>query len=425
MLQETSAEHSGEQIPMNGSTRRVVITGRGLISSLGNNVEKVFDRLLAGDSAVRFMDHWPVPAPAAALEEPERERLFQRLPRSRSRSMGKVALYSALAALDALEDSGLQDISGPETACVAGSTMGSSEVLEETFRTLLLGQGMQNISPMNFFKCSSHTAAYNTANVLGITGAVYAPSAACASGLQSIGLASLLIASGECKIAVAGGSEELSHMVSESFLLMDAHAKAASGNRDFREYPKPFDRERNGLVCGEGSGIVILEEYEHARKRGAVIHGEIVSFASNRGKDTVSQSDTGAVEECLERLFSGSSSDNIKEISYINAHATGTLQGDRSEAEALRRYFRGSVPVSSLKGALGHTLGASGSLELILTLEMMKRGLILPTLNLKEPSEDCAGLDHVMQVREKPLNCFIKNAFAFGSINASILCRKI
>lgn len=405
---------------MNRTGKRIVITGAGVVSALGSTPAELFENLAAGKSAIRMMNTWPVPVPAAPL--PETPSGMERLSRTERRSMGRVAHLAAIAGLAAFRDSGLDELPSERTACVIGSTLGASRVFEETFETLLLGGGREEISPMNFFKCASHTAAFNTANVLHIGGPVYAPASACAAGLQSIGLAAGLLLSGEADFAVAGGADELSHMVAESFCRMEAYAHPSAGEMP-ENAARPFDRNRSGLVCGEGAATVLLEEYEHARKRGARIYAEIEAYATNRGTEQVTQSDSAAVERCFRLL--ANQAESFDGLGLISAHATGTRQGDRAEAEALRRMFGSTVPVASLKGQLGHTLGASGALELIASLEMMRRGVLLPSANLCEPDQECAGPDYIREIRERKFNRFIKDCFAFGGINAVMLCRSI
>lgn len=406
---------------MNKMPRRVVISGSGVVSALGYNAQELFANLLAGSTAVKFMEDWQIKVPAAPITDfvlPEELKK-----RCWTRTMGRLSQYCAVAATAAVRDSGLQQL--PEngrTACVIGSTFGSTGILDDTYNMLLCGGGMNDVSPMNFFKTVSHTAASNTANVLGIDGAVYAPAAACASGLQSIGMAALLIASGEADCAIAGGGEELCQRVVESFILMDAQARCNSS--EAANYPRPFDCRRNGLVCGEGAAIVVLEEYESARKRGANIIAEIQGYASNRGMNSITQSDSTAIKKCFAMLQEKCDFPTGRKFA-VNAHATGTIQGDQAEAEALYDFFGSSVPVSSFKGNLGHTLGAAGAVELIAALEMMHHNIVLPTGNLNNPAAECGKLDLVNSVREEKYDMLLKNSFAFGGINAVMLCSKI
>ena len=403
---------------MNANGRRVVITGRGIVSALGNTPETLFARLAAGDSAVRIAADWGTHLPVAPVDLPEKT--VRSIPRAMRRSMGRVALLSALAGRNAAEDAKLKesDLRSSRTGCVIGSTMGSAGSIEETFRTLYLGNGMTDISPMAFFKCASHTTAFNTAHLLGMTGMVYSPSAACASGLQAVGIASSMIRSGEQDIVLAGGADEVNRVVSGCFELMNAHAVCTDGCPE--NVARPFERTRNGLVCGEGAGVLVLEEYEHAKARGADILAEVYAYATCQCPDSVSQSDSASILRCLHEVYRLADL-KPEETDYINAHATSTIQGDLAEAVALRRFFGSSVPVSSMKGHLGHTLGASGVLETVISLEMMKNRLLIPTRNLNEPDPACEGLDFVRTLTEKPVRTILKNCFAFGGINSTLL----
>lgn len=274
---------------------------------------------------------------------------------------------------------------------------------------------------MQFFKSVSHTAAFNVANWFGIRGCVLSPSAACASALQAIGVGRDLIASGTQDLVLCGGAEELAPEVPVSFELIEA-----SGGFDHAHPEKasrPFDAERRGLVCGEGAGIVMLESLEHARKRGAEILGEIRGYATCASGSALSQSDASAILRCLELVYRDAGVEPAC-TDYVSAHATSTIQGDREEAAALRKFFGDSVPVSSLKGHLGHTLGASGGIELIATLEMAARSELLPTLNLEHPDEECGSVDLIRGIRPREIRFFLKNSFAFGGINATLLCSR-
>jgi 3-oxoacyl-[acyl-carrier-protein] synthase II len=397
----------------------------GLTSALGLDVGVFFDRLEAGDSAVRLMPDWsrklkinPVAAPVVLSEGIEKS-----IPRNFRRSMGRMSIYSALAAEKALQASGLprEFIASGRCACVIGSTMGSSESIMEASRIVILNDS-ENMPALQFFKCASHSAAFNTANFLGLTGCVLAPAAACASGLQAIGIGRDLILSGVQDAAICGGAEEVTPEVTASFELMFAAARGFSGPPQYSS--RPFAADRAGLVCGEGAGLVVLEEYEHAARRGANIHCEIIGYATCGCGSHVSQSDHRSIVRCMDLTFRDAAI-SPGQADYISAHATATVHGDSEEAMAIREFFGHETPVSSLKGHLGHTLGASGAIELIASLEMMRRGRILPTLNLERVADDCAGLDHVRSVREHKINVFVKNCFAFGGINATLICRKV
>jgi 3-oxoacyl-[acyl-carrier-protein] synthase II len=187
--------------------------------------------------------------------------------------------------------------------------------------------------------------------------------------------------------------------------------------------PRPFDRDRDGLVCGEGSGLVVLEDYDRAIKRNAKIYAEIVGYSTTANGLHVSQSNKESMIYCMRQALKDAGV-NADAIDYVSAHATATIQGDQEEAEAIRDVFGSTVPVSSLKGYIGHTLGASGAIELAASLSMMEQGVIYPTLNLEHVSPECAGIQHVMEPIKKQVRTVLKNGFAFGGINAALVYTK-
>lgn len=403
--------------------RRVVITGVGVVSSLGNTPAELYGNLRNGVSGVRVMTEWTGNGePSLGAPVPLTAAMEKTIPRTWRRSMGRIGIFAALAARSAVESSAFpaEELPNGRCGCVIGSTMGGSNSISEAYR-LMLDNRLDEMSAMQFFKCVSHTAAFNVANMLGIRGCVLSPSAACASALQAIGLGRDLIAAGTQDMIVCGGAEELGPEVPVSFELIEA-----SGGFD-RSAPekasRPFDASRRGLVCGEGAGLVILESLEHAERRGAAIFGEILGYATCATGTSLSQSDAAAIRRCFELVYRDAGLEPSR-TGYVSAHATSTVQGDREEAAAIREFFGDRVPVSSLKGHLGHTLGASGGLELIASLEMMARSELLPTLNLERPAEECAGLDYVQRVRPHEFDFFLKNSFAFGGINATLLCSR-
>ena len=402
---------------MNG-LKRVVITGCGIYSALGATPGELFDSIAAGKSAiVRGNEEDDFLPTAPAPRDPER---FRALPRTLRRAMAPSACFTAMAGLEALKDSGFtqDDLQRLEAGCAVGSTMGSVSALRDGYSLVLSGQS-DRLSPMHFFKSASHTTAFNLARTLGLVGAVYSPCSACASGLQAMGLGAALIAAGQTAVMFCGGADETGSEVSGSFALMYAHAPVED---DPAQSSRPFSADRKGLVCGEGAAVFCLEEYDHAVRRGAKIYGEIVGYASNSGGNGLSQSDAPAIARCMAETCA-SAGISPSDIDYVSAHATSTLQGDAAEAAAIREVFGAHVPVSSLKGHLGHTLGASGPLEIAAVFEMARHGVLLPTRNLDAVDPACAGIDHVTAPREKTIRTFFKNSFAFGGINASLICR--
>ncbi len=335
-----------------------------------------------------------------------------------------MGIFSVQAAKEAVEDAQLDTsiINSARTGCIIGSTMGGAEAMNDTFELMLPEKDLSQLSSMNFFKCVSHTAAMNVSQYFGIKGYVMATSAACASALQAIGAAYGLIQAAKQDVILCGGAEELHAIVTGSFDIL--YATSTHFNDRPELTPRPFDKDRDGLVCGEGSGILVLEEYEHAKKRNAKIYAEVIGYHTCGSGEHVSQSNQKAMIECMNETLKTASM-KAEDIDYINAHATATLHGDQEECEALKEIFGDKVPVSSLKGYIGHTLGASGSIELIAALKMMDTNKIYPTKNLMNISDDCKGIQHVMEIQEKEIHCILKNCFAFGGINASLICKSI
>jgi 3-oxoacyl-[acyl-carrier-protein] synthase II len=305
--------------------------------------------------------------------------------------------------------------------CIIGSTMGGPESLCETFETMLPERDLSRLSAMKFFQCVSHTAAMNVAQYLGITGCVMATCAACASSLQAIGLGYDLIRMGRQDVVICGGSEEVHPTVTGSFDILFA---TSTGYNDAPERtPRPFDSERDGLVCGEGCGILVLEDFERALERGVKPHAEIIGYHTGGSGEHVSQSNRASIVHCLEEALK-SAELSPGDVDYISAHGTATRHGDEVEANAIAEVFGDTVPVSSLKGHIGHTLGASGALELIVSLMVMKNGVIHPTLNLETVDEGCGGIHHVREPLHRDVRVVMKNCFAFGGINAALVCRR-
>lgn len=381
--------------------------------------------LREGRSAVRRMEGWEayegLRSLVAAPAELQDERL---IPRKVRRSMGRMSIFAAQAAGQAVADAGLDEdiLRGGRTACVIGSTMGSAGSICETFEIMLPERDLSNLPSTQFFQCVSHTSAMNVAQYLGITGTVMATSAACASGLQAIGAGYHLVRQGVQDVALCGGAEELHPTVTGSFDVL--FATSVGYNDRPESTPRPFDAKRDGLVCGEGSGVIVLEDYERARARDAHIYAEIIGYHTCGSGVHVSQSNSPAMARCMSEALREAQL-AADAVDYISAHATATVQGDVEEAGAIREVFGEAAAVSSLKGNVGHTLGASGCLELIASLNMMAEGVVYPTLNLAEVDPDCAGIDHVKETREQTVRTILKNSFAFGGINAALVCRAL
>jgi len=405
--------------------RRVAITGMGVIAPLGNDVPALAAAIEARRSGVRRMNDWQsyiglrslVAAPAALQNE-------KQIPRQNRRTMGRMSLFAAQAAEQAVRDAGLDaaTLHGGRFGCIIGSTMGSAASINEAFELMYPQRDLSQLPSTKFFQCVSHTAAMNVAQFLGVTGCVMATSAACASGLQAIGAGYDLIRLGRQDAVLCGGAEELHPTVTASFDVL--YATSTGYNDRPALTPRPFDQDRDGLVCGEGAGLLVLEDFDAARRRKAPIYAEVIGYHTCGNGSHVSESDRAAMIVCMRAALAAAGVEP-RDVDYVSAHATATLQGDPAEAAAVRDVLGGGVPISSLKGYLGHTLGASGAIELILALVMMQRGVIYPTLNLDHVASDCEGLDHVTTPRPQAIRTLLKNSFAFGGINAALVCRGV
>ncbi len=401
---------------------RVVITGLGAVSPAGNGVDSLLGCLRNSKNCVKIMDEWSVyggllgklGAPAELINEKE-------VPRNSRRSMSRMSIFALQAANEAIACSGLDPdfVSSGNFGCIIGSTIGSSVTLEEIFRKLLPENDLSRLKSTDFFKCLSHTAAMNIASCLKIKGWVESTSAACASGLQAIGCGFDLVRSGRQKAVICGGAEELSPLATGSFDVL--YATSTRYNTEPTKSPRPFDAERDGLVCGEGCGIVVLETLEMAEKRNATIFGEILGYHTCGNGSHISDSSRDAIVACIKSAVADAKI-SMKQIDYINAHATGTVQGDLEEAMGLKALFgEYGTPVSSLKGHIGHTLGASGALELIASLIMLKENTIFPNLNLERTDPLFEGVNLLKDITRAEIKTVLKNSFAFGGINASMV----
>jgi 3-oxoacyl-[acyl-carrier-protein] synthase II len=405
--------------------RRVVVTGMAGVTALGDDWQQIFANLRAEVSAVIRMDQWDqyielntrLAAPVQDFSMPTRYK------RKALRTMGRVAQMATLATERALADAGLKDdpeIRSGNMGIAYGSCTGSPDALED-FAGMLISGEMGGINATTYIRMMSHTAAVNIGVHFGIKGRVIPTSSACTSGSQGVGYAYEAIRFGRQDMMVAGGAEEL--CVSEAAVFDTLYATSRKNNAP-KTTPSPFDRDRDGLVLGEGACTLILEEREHALARGAKIHAEILGFGSNSDGDHVTHPNTDTMEVAM-RLALADAELPPEAISYINAHGTATEQGDIAESLATQRVFGSHVPISSLKGNFGHTLGACGALESWLTIEMMRNGWFAPTLNLCNADARCGALDYIVDGgRSLQAEIAMNNNFAFGGINTSLIFRR-
>ena len=410
------------------SLSKVVITGIGAISPYGVGVPVFLEKLFNGQSAVVNMkDKW-YPAindlmcyVGAPLSEPLNEK---DIPRKFRKTMGKTAILSYLAVNEAIKTANIDEefLYSGRLGVSFGSSTGSAESMERFFIEHLNTKSTRSLPSGVFFQIMSHTSAANIAQAFNVCGRVVSPNSACSSSAQAIGLAFEMIKYGHQDIMLCGGSDELHVTTNASFDMVQAASYKYNDNPTAT--PRPFDKDRDGTVCGEGAGCIILESENSAKKRGAKIFGEVIGFATNASGIHMAHADVDSIVRCMQDALHSARLDP-GDIDYINAHATGTLIGDASEVEAVKQVFQSvDVPVSSLKGHIGHTLGASGVLELLAVLRMIETETIIPTLNLDEPDERCSGIHHVRTIENKRINTIIKNSFAFGGINTVLIIKR-
>ena len=407
-------------------TKRVVITGMGGVTAFGNDWLNVQNSLKQLQNAVRYMPEWEIydglhtklGAPIDNFIIPEH------YTRKKIRSMGRVSLLSTKATEIALEKAGLLDdpiLTGGETGIAFGSSTGSTQPVAE-FATMLNEKHTNNITATTYIQMMPHTTAVNTGLFFGLKGRLITTSSACTSGSQAIGYAYEAIKYGMQTIMVAGGAEELCPSEAAVFDTLFATSQL---NDTPKLSPRPYDRDRDGLVIGEGAGALILEEYEHAKARGAKIYGEIISFKTNCDASHITQPRQETIQICMEEALKQAKLD-AKQIGYISAHGTATARGDIAESNAVANIYGNQTPISSLKSYFGHTLGACGAIEAWLSVEMMHSGWFNPTINLENIDPACGDLDYIVgSGRNLDIEYMQTNNFAFGGINTSIIIKRL
>ena len=406
--------------------RRVVVTGMAGVTALGTGWADIRTAFADGRTGVRFMPEWDrytdintrIAAPVDGFTGGDR------YPRKKTRTMGRVALMAVYASEQALASAGLLDhpvIRGGRTGVAYGSSFGSPDAVSG-FYELRAGGSSRHVNATSYIQMMSHTALVNIGLFFGVTGRVIPTSSACTSGSQGIGYAFEAIRWGKADVMIAGGAEELDVTNSAVF---DTLYATSTKNDQPATTPRPFDRDRDGLVIGEGAGTLILEELEHARARGAPILAEIVGFACNSDGSHVTQPQAATMAGAM-RLALEDVGLPPEAIGFVSGHGTATEWGDVAESQATREVFGSAMPIHSLKGHFGHTLGACGAIEAWLSIEMMREGWFCPTANLVNVDPRCADLDFLTgEPRRIGVEYLMSNNFAFGGINTSIIIRNI
>ena len=405
--------------------RRVVVTGLGIVSSIGNDADAVLQSLKAGASGIvaseEMAEHGFRSQIAGTLKLDVKEHVDKRA----LRFMGPGAAYAHIAMTQAIADAGLDesDIVNPRTGLVAGSGGPSTSAMLTAHQTVLKTGATKRIGPFAVPKCMSSTISANLATGFKIKGINYSITSACSTSLHCIGNAAEQIMLGKQDVMFAGGAEELDWTLSCLFDAMGAMSSKYNDTPD--RASRAFDADRDGFVISGGGGIVVLEELEHAKARGAKIYAEVTGYAATSdGHDMVAPSGEGgerAMRAALETLPEGRS------VDYINAHGTSTPVGDVGEIEAVRRVFGQSTtpPVSSTKSMTGHAQGAAGALEAIFSLLMLEHDFITPSINVETLDPDLDPSEIATELRTGAgLDSVMTNSFGFGGTNGSMILSK-
>ena len=402
---------------------RVVVTGMDGICPIGNNWDSILENLRIGRNGVQHMQNWEcykdlntrLAAPVKGFDKPAH------YSRKQVRSMGRVALMSTAVTEKALLDAGLlgdPQITDGRMGVSYGSSTGSTDAIAD-FGHMLINYASSTINANSYLKMMSHTSAVNIGVFFGLKGRIIPSSSACTSGSQGLGYAYEAIKYGHQKLMVAGGAEELCATEAAVF---DTLYATSTKNDTPHLTPRPYDKDRDGLVIGEGACTLILEEREHALQRGAKIYAEIVGFGTNSDGSHVTQPQVDTMYKAMS-LAMAQSGLKTSDIGYVSGHGTATGRGDIAETIATERLL-GKVPISSFKSYTGHTLGACGALEAMVAIKMMRLGWFHGTANLDNIDSECAELDYLIGAgRDINTDHVMSNNFAFGGINTSLIFR--
>jgi beta-ketoacyl-acyl-carrier-protein synthase II len=406
--------------------KRVVVTGVGGISPLGRDWPTIQAWLASYRNAVRYMPEWErypdlntrLGAPVTDFETPAH------WTRKQLRSLGRVSRLCVAAAEDALSDAGLLDdpsIRDGRMGVACGSSTGSTADVSDMAKLLINGAS-PGFNANTYVRMMPHTTAANIAIFFGLTGRVIPTSCACASGSQGIGYAYESIKYGMIDMMLAGGGEEL--CPSEAYVFDSLYATSLKNDRP-EASPSPYDSGRDGLVIGEGAGILVLESLEHARARGARIYAEVAGYASNCDGSHVTRPEQATMHACMQAALRDAGI-APSAVGYVNGHGTATEHGDIAETLATEALFGDAMPISSLKSYMGHTLGACGALESWFSIEMMRQQWFAPTLNLVDVDPRCGQLDYIRgEARHIDTEYVVNNNFAFGGLNTSLVFRRL
>ncbi|MGR5266053.1 beta-ketoacyl-ACP synthase I [Photobacterium damselae] len=400
--------------------KRAVITGMGIISSIGNNVEEVLESLKAGKSGINFSEQFAEMKLRSQVWGDLKINPAEHIDRKQMRFMGNAAAYAFLSMEQAIADSGLTEdqVSNERTGLVAGSG-GASSMNQVAAVDILREKGVKRVGPYMVPRTMSSTVSACLATPFKIRGVNYTMSSACATSAHCIGHAVELIQLGKQDVVFAGGGEELDWSLTMMFDAMGA--LSTKYNDDPSKASRTYDADRDGFVISGGGGMVVIEELEHALARGAKIYGEVVGYgATSDGYDMVAPSGEGAVR-CMKMAMQ----DLDAPVDYINTHGTSTPVGDVKELGAIQELFSKNCPaISATKAMTGHALGAAGVHEAIYSTLMLDNNFVAPSINIENLDEAAQGLDIVTEMREQELKTVMSNSFGFGGTNATLVIKK-
>ncbi|KAF1724589.1 beta-ketoacyl-ACP synthase I [Pseudoxanthomonas japonensis] len=401
--------------------RRVVITGLGITSCLGNDADTVSAALREGRSGIRHIPQYAELGFRSHVGGAPEIDLDAQIDRKQKRFMGDAAAFAHIALRDAIADAGLDEalVSQPRTGLIAGSGGGSAEWQIEA-ADLLRARGIRKVGPYMVPRTMCSTVSATLATAFKIKGVSYSISAACATSAHCIGAAADLIRAGRQDIVFAGGGEELHWALTMMFDAMGA--LSSKRNDDPTHASRPYDADRDGFVIAGGGGMLVLEDYDHAVKRGARIHAELLGYGvTSDGADMVAPSGEGAVR-CMQMALEGVTAP----LAYLNTHGTSTPLGDVIELEAIRNALGDNLPpISSTKALSGHSLGAASVHEAIYCLLMMRDGFIAGSANIETLDEGAAAFPIVRASRDATLDTVMSNSFGFGGTNASLVFGRV
>lgn len=412
------------------SKRRVVVTGLGMLSPVGNTVESTWNALLAGQSGIGLIDHFDTAAYAtkfAGLVKNFNSEDF--ISRKDARKMDAFIQYGIAAGMQAMKDAGLDitDANDSRIGAAIGSGIGGLGLIEENHSSLVIG-GPRKISPFFVPSTIVNMIAGHLTIMFGMRGPSISIATACTSGVHNIGHAARIIAYNDADVMLAGGAEKASTPLGVGGF--GAARALSTRNENPHAASRPWDKDRDGFVLGDGAGMMVLEEYEHAKKRGAKIYAEVVGFGmSSDAYHMTSPPENGAGAALAMKNALRDAGVTTSQIGYINAHGTSTPAGDQAEAQAMKSVFGSDahrLMVSSTKSMTGHLLGAAGAIESIFTVLALRDQAVPPTLNLDNPDKGC-DLDFVPHEARQvsDMQYTLCNSFGFGGTNGSLIFRRV